>query len=354
MRLARTASSDKGRSLGTRNAAQMEPYTPQDVGREVDSVPALLPRNTDFPTDGDFDEVVRARARAIAVSPGNSSAYEDYADALLAAGRPDEAADALRQAIALDGQEGFARHMSLGQLLGNSMEAVLQLKTGIGKLRIERSSASPKRCAELTGYEVSALCSLAETLLGIAEESRDCAVAEGIDTEIESVIVQAVAISTEGSPEEVEASMALANLRLSQSRSHEALVAMQRVVSAMRVGLEILNCSEVNADDAVRGVEMLPPMDVRIAAGKQLLEVGLWSDAVDVLNSVLYECDFNIEVWYMLAVGYHHIPDPDSAMSALQQARDLLSVPDGFVGQLDEDTIAEQEEIIKRSAAAVG
>jgi tetratricopeptide (TPR) repeat protein len=297
---------------------------------------------------GKFDEAADAYEQAIKISPNDASVFESYAEALMDAGRPDEAVVALRRAIALDSHSGFEKHMYLGQLLGNSEEAVSELQTGIEILRTNRSSCpeNAERHEELAGYEVSALCGIAEILLGIAEESRDVSVLERLDAEIEMAVGQAVAVSIEGSPGGIEASMALANLRLSQGRSREALAAMQRVVSAMRQGLDIIEAINDNNEDIIRGMEMLPPMDVRIAAGKQLLEVQLWKDASSVLASVLYECDFNVEVWYMLALAYSSMSDPENALGALQQARKLLLDPEGFIGHLDEETIVRLEETI--------
>jgi hypothetical protein len=187
----------------------------------------------------------------------------------------------------------------------------------------------------------------------VIEESQDQAVADRLDGQAEAAIGGALAVSAAGSQGELEASMALANLRLSQARGADARVAMARVAAAMRTDLDVLDDEDGGDDSIVQGLGMLPPVPMRIAAGQQLVEVELWRDAVSVLSSVLYECDFNVEVWYMLAIAFHRSDERDQALAALESLRAARASPDGFDGNLA-DGAAEELEAAVRGGGSPG
>lgn len=308
---------------------------------------------------GELDEAADLFGRAASMSPRSVDILDSLAEALMEAGRPGEAAAALRRAIDLAPQAGFEKYMYLAQLLGNTMEAVDVSRAGVDVLRRERSALPPAggdaaaRRAELADFEASALCGIAEVLLGVIEESQDQAVADRLDGQAEAAIGGALAVSAAGSQGELEASMALANLRLSQARGADARVAMARVAAAMRPALDVLDDEDGGDDSIVQGLGMLPPVPMRIAAGQQLVEVELWRDAVSVLSSVLYECDFNVEVWYMLAIAFHRSDERDQALAALESLRAARASPDGFDGNLA-DGAAEELEAAVRGGGSPG
>lgn len=304
---------------------------------------------------GMLDDAADGFARAVALAPRRVDILDALAEASMEAGRPDEARTALRRSIELAPQAGFEKYMYLSQMLGGCMEAVEVARAGVDVLRREKAAAAGApgdaaelRRAELVGFEVSALCGLAEVLLTVIEESQDQAVADRLDAQVELAIGEALAVSVAGTEGEMEAAMALANLRLSQARRDDARSAMERVAAAMAPGLDTLDSVEEEGDDAiVRGIALLPPMPLRVAVGKQLIEVGLWEDAVRVLSSVLHECDFNIEVWYMLALAFQRGGDSEQAAAALVRLRETLASPDGFDGQVVDGAVEQLDAVIK-------
>lgn len=306
---------------------------------------AVLAAATEQADSGEFGVAAGLFAHAASLAPRNVEILGSLGEVLMEAGRPDEACEALRKAIELSPAAGFEKFMYLSQLLGNTMEAVEVSRSGLEVLRREKhaSGCDPARHEELAGYEVSALCGIAELLLGIIEDSNDQTVADKLDGDVERAISEALGVCIPESQSEVEASMALANLRLSQARREDARAAMERVATAMRPGLDVLE--DENGGDAaiVKGIGMLPPLPIRLAAGKQLVEVELWNEGIDVLSSTLYECDFNVEVWYLLALAFHETSASDPALAALDQARAALQNPEGHVGLVADSMLDDLE-----------
>lgn len=294
---------------------------------------------------GEFDAASKLYSHASSLAPRNAQILESLGEVLMEAGRPDAASEALRKAIDFSPAAGFEKYMYLSQLLGNTMEAVEVSRSGLEVLRREKRRAGDDvaRGEELAGFEVSALCGIAELLLGVIEESNDQETADRLDEDVERAISEALAVCIPESQGDVEASMALANLRLSQARRADARAAMERVVAAMRPGLDLLENENIGDAAIVKGIGMLPPLHLRLAVGKQLVEVELWADSIDVLSSILYECDFNVEVWYMLALSFHETCESDSALAALEQARATLQNPDGYVGLIADGVLEDLE-----------
>lgn len=215
-------------------------------------------------------------------------------------------------------------------------------RRGIDLMRGERAGLSAgmeARERELRAFEVRAQCSVAEICLGCIEESESIEVARRMDSEVERAVMEALALCGEGGQGEVEALVALANLRLSQGRRDEAKSAMGRVFSLMEGGLKLLEGEHVPDDRVVAALKALPGLEVRIAVGKQLVEVDMWMEGIVVLMSVMWECDFNVEVWYLLAVAYWKLGDFDEAKSALESTRQVLRNAQGYEGELEEHMI---------------
>lgn len=317
--------------------------------RASSNLAAILASAAAHADDGDFDAAAADYSRASALAPKNVAVFDGWGDALIEAGRPDEAAPVLRRAIARAPGARFERYMDLAQVLGCTMEAVDVSREGIQVLRRERAGVGVERAKELAVFEVSALCGMAECLLGVIEESNDQAVADRFDGEVEKIVGEALALCCEGSVGEIEAALALANLRLSQGRAAEARVAMERVVGGMRDGLDVLESEGGDADSGehvVKGLEMLPPMEMRIAVGKQLVEVQMWAEAVAVLSSTLHECDFNVEVWYMLVAAFYSADEKEQAKAALENLKNILASPDGFAGKLEDEAVGQLEALL--------
>lgn len=290
---------------------------------------------------GDYETAIAKLEEALAIKSADAELFEELASLYMQAAREQDAERALRRAIELKPEDGFEKYANLGQMLGNCEEALRLVTKGIKVLKREaiHVQGDEDRLRELRGYEASANCAVAEICLGIIEDSNDLEVAKRMDVQVEKAVAEALALSEEGGETEIEAVVALANLRLSQGRLGEAVLAMQRVVMRMADGLRLLESADRGDHIVVEALEKLPPMEMRIAIAKQLLEVELWRPAVAVLGSVMWECDFNVEVWYLIAVAYWKLGEIDEAKAALENTRAVLHSPEGYDGQLDEEMI---------------
>lgn len=291
---------------------------------------------------GRVSDAIPKLEKAVELRPDDASLIEQLSNLYMQAARPDDAEKALREVIKLSPDSGFENYAYLAQLLGNTEEALAIARRGIELMRSEvmgLEANEEERAAELRQYQASAYCAVAEICLGLIEDSNDPEVAKKMDNHVEAAVMEALSMSEEGSPTEIEAVLSLANLRLSQARREEARTAMVRILGRMSEGISKLENGDESDATITGALESLPPMEIRIAVGKQLLEVELWHEAVSVLSSVMWECDFNVEVWYLLAVAYWKLGDKAEARNALESTRAALNNPHGYDGELQEDMI---------------
>lgn len=313
-----------------------------------DNVDEMLQKARECEATGSFNASVSLFENALRIiSSPNAELFEEVASAYMSAGRPEDAERMFRRAISAQPNSGFEKFAYLAQLLGNTEEALQMARRGIDIMRTEITSldseSEREQIADLRRYQASAHCAVAEICLGIVEDSNDPAVAKQLDVQVEKAVMEALGLSEEGSESEVEAMLSLANLRLSQGRREDAVESMKRVLLRMSPGLEILETADNSDNNIARALELLPSLELRIAVGKQLIEVELWRAAIVTLGSVMWECDFNVEVWYLLTVAYWKLGDVSEARGALESTRAVLRSPDGYDGELGEDMIEKLE-----------
>lgn len=327
---ARTAKKKNQKGASTSNA----PAT--------DGVEELLSKARTCEENGKLEEAVKIFEKALLLKPNDADLCEEAAALCMQAGDPEKAVKMFKTAVGIAPGSGFEKYAYLGQLLGNTEEALVMAQQGIKIIKGEATSLNSndqERLEELRGYEASAHCAVAEICLGLIEDSNDPNVAQRMDPEVEKAVMEALSLGEEGSDSEIEAMLSLANLRLSQGRREEALESMKRILLRMSNGLEILETGDTSDASVLKGLGALPPLEIRIAVGKQLIEVEMWRAAIATLNSVMWECDFNVEVWYLLAVAYWKLGDFSEARNALKSTSAALNSPDGFDGHLEEEMI---------------
>lgn len=292
--------------------------------------------------NGNLEEAVNLFERVFVLKPNDIALCEELASLFMQVGHLEKAVKTFRTAVALAPNSGFEKYAYLSQLLGNTEESLEMARQGIKIIQSEAISLysnDQERLAELRCYEASAHCAVAEICLSLIEESNDPKVAKRMDPEVEKAVMAALALSEEGSDSEIEAMLSLANLRLSQGRREDAVESMKRILFRMSNGLEVLETGDNSDASVLQALGALPPLEIRIAVGKQLIEVEMWRAAICTLNSVMWECDFNVEVWYLLAVAFWKLGDSLEARHALENTRTVLHNPNGFDGQLEEDMI---------------
>lgn len=291
---------------------------------------------------GRFAEAIERYESVVKRKTNDVELIEELALAYMQASRPDDAEAAFRETLKLQPNSGFEKYGYLAQLLGNTEESLEMARRGIEIIKKERIALQPsqtERHAELRQFQISALCAVAEISLGIIEDSNDPGVAMRMDVVVENAIMEALGLCEEGSQSETEVMLSLANLRLSQGKKDDARRSMLRILQRINPGLGKLESADGRDEVIVSALETLPPMEMRIAIGKQLLEVELWHEAISVLASVMWDCDFNVEVWYMLAVAYWKLGEVSEAKNALENTRAVLKNPEGFEGDLEEEMI---------------
>lgn len=314
-------------------------------GSKTASFQTRLQGARDLEQSGKIEEAITAFQPLLSIKPNDVELHEELASLYLQTGQPEPAAACFRTAISLCPNTGFEKYAQLAQILANTPEALSFARRGVELILAETNVLSSvvaggntERVGELREYEASAQCAVAEIALAIIEDSNDPAVASAMDGEVEQAVMAALAASDAGSPSEIEANLSLANLRLSQARQTEARAAMTRILQHMASPLAQLD-GDVNDEVVVDAMSNLPPMEIRIAVGKQLIEVAMLPDAIRVLSSIMWECDFNVEVWYMLAVAYWKQGDVDEARQTLEMTRSVLHNPEGYDGMLEEALI---------------
>lgn len=326
----------KGRSVARAKARKQKKKSASS------SFEAELQSARELEQRGAIEQAIQKYQAIISQKADDALLHEELASLYMQTGNPDEAEKRLRTAIQLRPEAGFEKFVYLAQILGNTEEALLVARRGIEVLKVElisiNQNADAERAMELREYQASAHCTVAEICLGIIEDSNDPDLASKMDVEVEKEVMQALSMSERGSNSEIEAMLSLANLRLSQGRQQDATTSMSHIIDRIKVPLQLLE-GDVNDDVLVSAMERLPPMEMRIAVGKQLMEVSKWPYAMSVLGSVMYECDFNVEVWYLLAVCHWKLGDTSQAQNALENTRAVLKSPEGYDGELEEEMI---------------
>lgn len=327
---------------GRRAASRKKGDTAIPLAASSTSIEMHLTQARHLEETGHMQEAIAIFEKIIAARPSDAEIHEELGTLYMQSGLLGDAEKSLREAIRLRPNVGFEKFAYLAQILGPTEESLSYARRGIELINAELVSQdncdNAERKKELREYEASAQCAVAEIALSIIEDSNDPTVANMMDSQVENAVMAALAASDPGSISEIEASLALANFRLSQGRHNEARSAMMRIFNHMSGPLDVLD-SDAKEDVLANAVEDLPPIELRIAIGKQLIETELYDAANSVLSSILWECDFNVEVWYMLAVAYWKQGEVDEARGALETTRKVLHNPEGYDGNLDESLI---------------
>lgn len=336
------------RAESTRRAARRRKEKPVPPVATSNPLESSLIRARRLEECGHTQEAISVFEKIVAARPFDAELYAELGTLYMQSGLAEDAEKCLRESIKLQPNAGFEKFACLAQILGPTEEALSFARRGVELITMEISSlndcADVDRKKELREYEASAQCAVAEIALTIIEDSNDPTIATKMDSQVEHAVMAALAASDAGSISEIEATLALANMRLSQGRQSEACTAMTRVFNQMSGPLSVLD-SDVKEDALANAVEDLPPLELRIAIGKQLIETELYEAAARVLSSTLWECDFNVEVWYMLAISSWKQGELGEARNALETTRKVLHNPEGYDGTLDErliDTLLEK------------
>lgn len=249
-----------------------------------------------------------------------------------------EAIEYLKQACDLEPSTGFEKFMYLGQVLdacGRAREAEAAMRTGVEILRRENDAQNSNG-----EFLTSALCSLAELLMGLIHDDDDMmdacyASASALPelSEVEALLEQAITSSSGKSPEPLQG---MCGLRVLQGREEEALELLKASLTLWRsdgddkaggeTGEGGVHGDDDESDDAPHGGEEIdeendpssqPSYEFRFETAKLLLELDVTTEtAAEILEELLEENDMVPDVWLLLAVAYRAGGDEESAREA--------------------------------------
>lgn len=106
-----------------------------------------------------------------------------------------------------------------------------------------------------------------------------------------------------------EPTQALANLRLTQQRTQEAIGWLEKTYRRIM---------ELQDDN------LMPDSVFRIVTGKLLIEVDMYEQACDIMEDVVNEDDEDAEVWFLLATCHQKLGECEEALDCFNKCRTLL------------------------------
>jgi predicted Zn-dependent protease len=250
----------------------------------------------------------------------------------------------LKKACDLSPSAGFEKFMYLGQVLdacGRTREAEAAMRQGVGILR----GYSADDQAE---FLTSALCSLAELLMGRIHDDEDDMEEEEEDddfsarqreliAEVETLLNEALSFCAGKSPEPLQA---MSSLRVLQEREEEALSIL---LESLKLWWNLGKDTDVEEDeDEERG--RIPSYEFRFETAKLLLELDSTTEtAAEILEELLEENDSVPDVWLLLAVAYRAGGELESAAEAASQGSKIAR-QHGFSEQ-DHEVVYALEEL---------
>lgn len=260
----------------------------------------------------------------------NNVEYLDSYGSFLAEFVPEkrqEAIVSLKKACDLAPTAGFEKFMYLGQVLdacGRTREAESAMRQGVGILR-------GYSMEEQSEFLTSALCSLAELLMGLIHDDDDMDEDEVEDdededdggfngkqkelmAEVETLLNEALSFCAGQSPEPLQA---LCSLRVLQGREEEALsILLESLGLWWNPKDEDKEDSDCHEDEGNR----IPSYEFRFESAKLLLELDTTTEiAAEILEELLEENDSVPDVWLLLAVAYRAGGEWESAAEAASQ-----------------------------------
>jgi tetratricopeptide (TPR) repeat protein len=216
-----------------------------------------------------------AYQQALQAQPENVQILDALGELLLEVGDGQTAAELLQRSIQLAPGANASKYMYMGQLQEGA-DAISCFERGIAILQQELQKLDVGDAAhrsKLQGSLCSAHCAIAEVLLLDAADSED------IQVRCQSALVAAREIET-ASPEPHQG---LANLRITQGRADEAMVALQLSLQLTQARVEQARSADMQAAMSGAGgqaesqgdAEIEPPsFGFRMHNGKLLLELG--------------------------------------------------------------------------------
>ena len=246
---------------------------------------------------GQLDEGYRAARKAVRVlsgKPEEGAALNVLAEIQLERGEVDEARSLLLRSVQLDSDGlvpeylggGPEKFLHLAQICEEGgEESVRWFERGAAVLRAQLASLTTSNYHG-DGLEGSAgkekSSKLAAALCGIIEVyMTDLSFSSDAESRCESLITEALLVG----PDDPGTLQTLANVRISQGRTDEA-------IKALNDSLALWNKLPPEA-------EGVPAFASRISLARLLMEVQMLKEALEVLERLVVEDDRSVEAWYL-------------------------------------------------------
>jgi tetratricopeptide (TPR) repeat protein len=293
--------------------------------RSVKSISQLIADAESLLDECNPEEAAVCLDSALAIEPRNTTALDLLGQALMDMGEAERAFLVFKQSTEIAPHDSHLKWMYMGQMQAGK-EAVTSFQSGTAVLQnkitqLETAGAEQSEIRLLKQQLASGLCSVSEIY------TTDLCDEPNAEAECERCLTLALA-SFENHPESL---YALANLRFLQQNTSEAIVQLDKCIAVLRhfanqadEGERVVNAAAA-AVELVAGSDEMPNLfQVRSNAAKLCLELGKFSEAIELFEDALAENEFSIEIWYFAGMAYLGNDEPHYAVEYLTEASRLL------------------------------
>lgn len=283
---------------------------------------------------------------ALSMDPFNNDIMDSLADVYLSMGETRRSLELLLASAQISPENNPEKYLYIAQLQ-QGREALSSYQQALYYLQqLRQSSEDVLATTAFDKQLVKSYCGMAELYL------TDLCYDENAEHLCEESIMQALSID----PKSIDASHALANIRLSQSRPIDAAELVEgvfKIISAIRehvnsrTVLEDLRSPETH--DKVMNTHRpdVPSLEICISTVKMMLECAaikpsFAEDALLFSADLLNDDDENIELWYIAGIAAMSTTPPDFTVATyyFEQAKSMIEslkeLPDFQDGVIDE------------------
>lgn len=206
----------------------------------------------------------------------------------------------MQRAVEAEPDKGAEKYIALAQL-SEGEEAAAHFAKALHILQASTTSSITEEEREIWRRQVAAVyCSLAELYM-----TDLC-----LQPEAESKCEECVQAALETSPDDYETYQTMANMKMSQNKTEEAVEAISR-------SLELWTVLPFDHPD-------YPSYEFRLTAARLLVEMRSLDVAQCILESLVVEDDEILEVWYLLALALYSMEKKSAANEALLNAEKVI------------------------------
>jgi len=223
----------------------------------------------------------------------------------------------LTASITLSPNGGFSKYMNLGQLI-EGQDAISMYQKGVELMLERKNQMNPEsdEARNLSQYISTGFSSAAEIYL------TDSCYDENAEHKCQELLNYAIKYDENN----YEPYQVLASLRLSQNKSEEALTFIQKSLNIWKP--KSMSIEDDDSENDGEDDESLPSIDFRCTTAKLLLELKQFETASEILERLLEEADYILELHNMLARCYINFDLPaaeETLVHGLEAAEGAVS-----------------------------